>query len=135
MRALPLSRHSGTARSAGPGIQKQMQNPLQDFGLAPSARPGMTAWLALVLLAIGLITPASAQSDFPNRPVKIVVPFPAGGPTDVNMRIVGQKISEILGQGVVSRTVPAPTPASARSRWRNRRPTATRCSPPWTRPW
>jgi len=41
-----------------------------------------------------------AQS-FPNRPVKIVVPFPAGGPTDVNMRIVGQKLSEIWGQGVV----------------------------------
>ena len=38
---------------------------------------------------------------FPNRPVRIVVPFPAGGPTDVNMRIVGQKLSEIWGQGVV----------------------------------
>jgi tripartite-type tricarboxylate transporter receptor subunit TctC len=30
-----------------------------------------------------------------------VVPFPAGGPTDVNMRIVGQKLSELWGQGVV----------------------------------
>ena len=30
-----------------------------------------------------------------------MVPFPAGGPTDVNMRIVGQKLSEIWGQGVV----------------------------------
>ena len=61
----------------------------------------MTAWLALVFLAFGLITSASAQSDFPNRPVRIIVPFPAGGPTDVNMRIVGQKLSEIWGQGVV----------------------------------
>ena len=33
--------------------------------------------------------------------MKIVVPFPAGGPTDVNMRIVGQKLSEFWGQGVV----------------------------------
>ena len=33
--------------------------------------------------------------------MRIVVPFPAGGPTDVNMRIVGQKLSEIWGQGVV----------------------------------
>jgi tripartite-type tricarboxylate transporter receptor subunit TctC len=61
----------------------------------------MTALLLLGLLANAGFTPAFAQSDFPNRPVRIVVPFPAGGPTDVNMRIVGQKLSEIWGQGVV----------------------------------
>mgnify|MGYP001792773223 CR=1 FL=1 len=55
-------------------------------------------FLALTLAAIA---PASAQSDFPNHPVRIIVPFPAGGPTDVNMRIVGQKLAEIWGQGVV----------------------------------
>jgi tripartite-type tricarboxylate transporter receptor subunit TctC len=62
------------------------------------------------LLAIGFasafsIGTASAQSgdtaNFPNRPVKIVVPFPAGGPTDVNMRILGQKLSALWNQGVV----------------------------------
>ena len=57
------------------------------------------------MLATVSAAPAGAQSSdaqsFPNRPVKIVVPFPAGGPTDVNMRIVGQKLSEIWGQGVV----------------------------------
>src|SRR6187431_643448 len=61
----------------------------------------MRALLALALLALVGAAPAQAQSDFPNRPVRIVVPFPAGGPTDVNMRIVGQKLSEIWGQGVV----------------------------------
>jgi tripartite-type tricarboxylate transporter receptor subunit TctC len=65
----------------------------------------MRTLLALVLLAAVSPAPASAQSSdaqsFPNRPVKIVVPFPAGGPTDVNMRIVGQKLSELWGQGVV----------------------------------
>ena len=44
---------------------------------------------------------AGRAASFPNRPVRIVVPFPAGGPTDVNMRIVGQKLSELWGQGVV----------------------------------
>jgi tripartite-type tricarboxylate transporter receptor subunit TctC len=57
------------------------------------------AGAALVWLAA--ITAAVAQDNFPNRPLKIVVPFPAGGPTDVNMRILGQKLSENLGQGVV----------------------------------
>jgi len=50
------------------------------------------------------VAPAAAQNaaaSFPNRPVKIVVPFPAGGPTDINARIIGQKLSDIWGQGVV----------------------------------
>jgi tripartite-type tricarboxylate transporter receptor subunit TctC len=64
----------------------------------------MRALLALALLAIAATAAAAQGSDaanFPNRPVKIVVPFPAGGPTDVNMRILGQKLSELWGQGVV----------------------------------
>jgi tripartite-type tricarboxylate transporter receptor subunit TctC len=65
----------------------------------------MRTLLAVVLLGAVSAAPAYAQSSdaqsFPNRPVKIVVPFPAGGPTDVNMRIVGQKLSELWGQGVV----------------------------------
>jgi tripartite-type tricarboxylate transporter receptor subunit TctC len=61
------------------------------------------ALFALAFLTIAAVTPALAQDtqNFPNRPVRIVVPFPAGGPTDVNMRIVGQKLAEIWGQGVV----------------------------------
>src|SRR5436190_6532506 len=55
----------------------------------------------MALLTFAASAPTRAQSDFPNRPVTIVVPFPAGGPTDVNMRILGQKLSEMWGQGVV----------------------------------
>jgi len=54
--------------------------------------------LALVSLAI---TPAVAQEPFPNRAIRIVVPFPAGGPTDILSRIVAQKMSEDFGQPVV----------------------------------
>jgi len=66
-------------------------------------RIAMRALLTLGLLAVAAIAPAQAQDaqSFPNRPVRIVVPFPAGGPTDVNIRILGQKLSEIWGQGVV----------------------------------
>jgi tripartite-type tricarboxylate transporter receptor subunit TctC len=57
----------------------------------------------LLALAIG---PAAAQStsdaaSFPNRPVRIIVPFPAGGPTDINARVIAQRMSEVWGQPVV----------------------------------
>jgi len=45
--------------------------------------------------------PAASAGDFPNRPIRIVVPFSAGGATDVIARVVGQKVSEQLGQPVV----------------------------------
>src|SRR5262245_53616387 len=61
----------------------------------------MRTLFALALLALLGAAPAQAQSDFPSRPVRIVVPFPAGGPTDINMRILGQKMSELWGQSVV----------------------------------
>jgi tripartite-type tricarboxylate transporter receptor subunit TctC len=49
-------------------------------------------------------TAAQGSSDavsFPNRPVRIIVPFPAGGPTDILSRIIGERMSKDWGQPVV----------------------------------
>ena len=46
-------------------------------------------------------TPAVAQSDFPLRPIKIIVGFAPGGPTDVQARLLASKLSPILNQTVV----------------------------------
>src|ERR1700704_2832035 len=47
-----------------------------------------------------LLQPSHAE-EYPVRTIKIVVPFPAGGPTDVAARLIAQSISAKLGQGVV----------------------------------
>lgn len=58
--------------------------------------------IASIALALALMTGlAQAQADFPNRPVKLVVPFAAGGSTDIVARIIAAKMSEILKQQVI----------------------------------
>ena len=59
--------------------------------------------LSLALMVTLLALPAAAQDarDFPSRPIRIVVPFPAGGPTDINARIIAQRMSEDFKQPVV----------------------------------
>lgn len=47
-----------------------------------------------------LSTPAQAQSDFPSRPIRMIVPFPPGGGIDVTARIAALAMSEVLGQQV-----------------------------------
>jgi tripartite-type tricarboxylate transporter receptor subunit TctC len=67
----------------------------------------MTRASLLLAAAIAALAPsgASAQS-YPNQPVRIVVPFAAGGAVDTVARVVGQKMSESLGQPVVIENKP-----------------------------
>jgi tripartite-type tricarboxylate transporter receptor subunit TctC len=44
---------------------------------------------------------AAAAQDYPNRPITVIVPFAAGGPTDTVTRLVGQSMSKTLGQPII----------------------------------
>lgn len=49
-----------------------------------------------------LLSPAlAAAQDFPNRAIRVIVPFPAGGPNDIIARVVGQRMSELTKQPVL----------------------------------
>jgi len=56
----------------------------------------------IAALAIGVLVAASAAAqDYPAKPIRIIVPFAAGGPADIYARFIGQRLSEALGQPVV----------------------------------
>src|SRR5256885_12354921 len=61
-------------------------------------------FLGAALLLSGMA--ASSAQGYPNRPVRVVVGFPAGGPTDVIARIVAQNLSESLGQQFFVENIP-----------------------------
>lgn len=54
-----------------------------------------------VLLSLAAIVVSAAESAYPNRPIRFIVPFAPGGPSDILARLVGQKLGENLGQTLV----------------------------------
>ncbi len=64
----------------------------------------MRSLFRLFLATIALLVPASAAlaQQYPNRPIHLIVPYPAGGATDVVARVVAEKMSEDLGQQVIT---------------------------------
>jgi tripartite-type tricarboxylate transporter receptor subunit TctC len=65
----------------------------------------MKKFFAATLLTAATLAGAATAQDYPTRPITMIIPFAAGGPTDVLGRVVGQRMSEILGQQVVIENV------------------------------
>jgi tripartite-type tricarboxylate transporter receptor subunit TctC len=63
--------------------------------------------LGAVLAAVAIAAPASAFAQtYPSRAIHLIVPYPAGGGTDFFARLVGQKMSELMGQPIVVENKP-----------------------------
>lgn len=65
----------------------------------------VAAATALVMLALPLA--ATAQADYPNKPIKLIVPLAAGSTADIVSRFAGQELAKVLGQPVVIENKPA----------------------------
>jgi tripartite-type tricarboxylate transporter receptor subunit TctC len=62
--------------------------------------------LSALMFCMLAVAPAMAQETYPSRPVKMLVPYGPGGATDIIARIVGQKLTEALGQTFVVENKP-----------------------------
>ena len=62
--------------------------------------------LACMALGLALPSPAMAQQDYPNHVVRVIVPFGAGGPTDVFTRVLAEELRKSLKQGFVMENRP-----------------------------
>src|SRR5258705_13435256 len=82
---------------------------VRDGARAPPHHEGLSMWEAcmqflarlLATLALLFLPPLAVAQDFPTKPIKLIVPFPAGGPNDIIARVVGQRMSELTKQPIV----------------------------------
>jgi tripartite-type tricarboxylate transporter receptor subunit TctC len=76
----------------GPGMTLRMMS-----GIAS----GFALALAATLLATPILATSCLAQDYPTRPIRIIVPFGAGGPADVAARLIGNALQDGFGQSVV----------------------------------
>ncbi|MEI7670865.1 MAG: tripartite tricarboxylate transporter substrate binding protein [Deltaproteobacteria bacterium] len=89
-------------------LQNSGDGTMARAGRSPAAKSAFITAAAIVvavLLGAVMVTPLEAQS-YPNKPIRFILPFPPGGATDILGRIIGQKLSERLGQPVVPENRP-----------------------------
>src|SRR5215468_11332573 len=87
------------------GIERQAKR--RDRRQRPAARrSSRLTWLICVAVLAFFAAPLSVNAQsYPSRPITVVVPFPAGGPSDVVARVVTERMGNILGQPLVIENV------------------------------
>jgi tripartite-type tricarboxylate transporter receptor subunit TctC len=66
----------------------------------------MNKLLGIAVLAASLLAAQSAAAQYPSKPIRIVTPYPPGGPTDILARLLGQRMHEDWGQPVIVEAKP-----------------------------
>ena len=88
--------------------------------------------LGIAAVGVGVTTSSGPADNYPTRPITVVVPFPAGGPSDVVARVVTEQMGTILGQSLVIENVGGGGGTIGSARVGPRIPMDTRC---WLAAW
>ena len=83
--------------------------------------------LTLAAAFVASLASAATAQTYPNRPIRMIAPFPAGGLVDVLARAIGDELTKTLGQPVIVENRPGAAAISARTSSPRRSRTATRC--------
>ena len=75
-----------------------------------------------IVVAFGILSGAAQAGGFPRRPVTVIVPWPAGGTTDIAIRALAAATAKYLGQSIVGVTSLARAGRSVQCRWPRLRP-------------
>jgi len=73
------------------------------------SKPFLNCSCCVLMALTALLAPSAAAQDYPAKAVRIIVPFPAGGSTDVLARMVAQKLTELHGQNYIVENRPGAT--------------------------
>lgn len=92
---------AGTTTAEGDSLPQPLKSLYSLSIQSPKALMRSLFAVPLVAALLLFAFPSIASAQYPNRPVRLIVPFPPAGATDVVARIVAQKLAERLGQAVV----------------------------------
>ena len=82
--------------------------------------------IVIALAAALIASSAIAQPNYPDKPIRMLAGFPAGGPSDIVARLVADRLTEALGKPVIVEVVTGAAAPSRPIASPRRRPTATR---------
>ena len=83
-----------------PNLTKMRREPIQAVGRATVLWAPACAGATVLVLLFCLPATATAQ-QYPSKPIRLIIPFPPGGPRDTQARLIGPKLTEAWGQPVI----------------------------------
>jgi tripartite-type tricarboxylate transporter receptor subunit TctC len=85
----------------GPQVRRRINDKIATWEDTMSSRTWLRAGLLAVAGAAALMFATPVLAVYPERPITLVVPFAAGGPTDIISRLMAEPMSRALGQQVI----------------------------------
>src|SRR5262245_2789089 len=103
---MPKSRSGRTAKNGQPGRRQPSCAVVQSKEGDMRFPRRRTVWTVVLATVAWLVAAPAWAQDFPSRVIRMVVAFPAGGPTDFVARLIADRLKAVLGQNVIIENKP-----------------------------